>query len=88
MRTIILSREKTDYARPVSEFVEMFNRKYPGRDIEIVDLDTKDGANKATVYGISQFPAVVVSADDGRVIQIWQGETLPLIDEVAAFAIG
>ncbi len=72
MRTIILAREMTDYARPVAEFVEMFRRKYPDIAVVIVDLDTKEGAERARMYAITQYPAVIVSADDGRVIQIWQ----------------
>ncbi len=88
MRTIILSREGTDYARPVSEFIEMFRRKYPDRKIETVDLDSREGAESARMYGITRYPGIVIYADGGRVIQTWQGEPLPLLDEVAAFALG
>jgi len=88
MTTVIFSREGMDYSRPVSNFVEMFGRKYPGRKIEVQSLDTREGAATATMYDITRYPAIVVRADDGRVVQIWQGEQLPLLDEVAAYALG
>ena len=77
-----------DYSRAVSEFAEMFRRKYPQRRVEVNDPDTREGAAMMSILGVFRYPAVVVLSDDGRVVQMWQEEQLPLLDEVAAYAIG
>jgi len=78
----MLTRAGTDYARPADEFAEMIRRRYPDRKVTQVDLDTRDGAATASLYDIMQYPAIVVTADDGRPLDVWQGMPLPLIDEV------
>lgn len=88
MKTVVFSRDGRDYSRGVTEFVEMFSRKYPGQSIDIKNPDLRDNSTILTALGVTQYPAVVVMTDDERATQLWQGEPLPLIDEVAAFALG
>lgn len=88
MKTVVFYREHTDYARSVNEFVEMFGRRYPDKKITTKDLETREGAAEASLYDITQYPAIMVMNDGGGVMQLWQGEQLPLIDEVAAYALG
>lgn len=88
MKTVVFYREGMDYSRPVSEFIEMFRRRYPGKEISMKSLDTREGAAEASLHDITQYPAIMVKSDSGSVLQLWQGERLPLIDEVAAYAIG
>lgn len=83
----MLVRQGTDYARPASEFAEMVRRRYPDRKVTEVDLDTREGAATASLYDIMQYPAVVVTADDGRPLDTWQGMPMPLIDEVMGAAM-
>lgn len=63
-----------------------FGRVYPGHKLELVDLNTRDGASKAEIYGIVQYPAVLALANDGQLLKEWQGEPLPLMSEVAYYA--
>ena len=88
MKIVVFSREGRDYSRGVTEFVEMFKRKYPAQDITIKDPDTVESTTILTALGVNQYPAVVVMTSDNRATQLWQGEPLPLSDEVAAFALG
>ncbi len=83
MRLTVLYREKSEQARPIEEFLEMFSRRYPGKSIKTMDIDTREGASEAILYDIVRYPAMIVTAFDGRVISLWQGLPLPLIDEVA-----
>lgn len=68
----------------VEEYVHDFKRTR-GRDIELVDLNTREGASTATLYDIMQFPCVMVMRDDGQVIKDWQGDHLPLMSELAGY---
>lgn len=69
------------------EFIEMMRRRYPDKAIEEFDLDTRDGAAEASLYGVTQYPAIIATAVDGRVLGMWEGLPLPLIDEVAGAVI-
>ena len=42
--------------------------------LELVDLNTRNGADKASAYGIMEFPAVAaVRESDGSALRIWTG---------------
>ncbi len=70
----------------VEEYAHDFKRT-KGIDIELVDLNTRDGASMASLYDIVRYPAVMITKDDSELIKEWQGETLPLMTEVAAYLV-
>ena len=82
MRLTILYRDHSEHSRGVLEFVEMLRRRFPGAKPEMVDIDTRAGAAEASLRGISRYPAFIVTTYEGRALQQWEGEPLPLIDEV------
>ena len=82
MRLTILYRQNSDHARDVTEFVEMMRRRYPGKRIELLDIESRAGATEATLHEIMQYPALIVTSYEGRVMQQWEGLPLPAIDEV------
>jgi hypothetical protein len=86
MKVLALYRPASEHARAVEEFVREFQRRDPSRAIELVDLNTRDGAALATLYDVVQYPAILALSDDGQLQQWWQGEQLPLMNEVAAYA--
>jgi len=68
-------------------FVRDFQRRYEvGRKIDLVSVNTRDGAATASLYDIVAYPAVLVIADDGRLVSFWQGLPMPLMDDVAGYA--
>ena len=87
MKTTIYSREGRDYSRSVTEFVEMYGRKYPGQSIDVKNPDSREAAALMSMLGVDRYPAIVVTRDNEAVVQMWQGDPLPLHDEVAAYAL-
>jgi hypothetical protein len=87
MVLVALYRKNSEQERPVIEFLEMLSRRYPGKKIVELDIDTREGATEATLYGVMQYPAMLVTANDGRVMGMWEGLPLPLIDEVAGLLL-
>lgn len=85
MKALILYRPNSEHARKVEEFLHLFSRLHPEKKTELVNLDTREGSTMATLYDVVQNPAVVAVKDDGSVLKIWQGEQMPLMDEVAAY---
>ena len=84
MTITIIYRSDSDMYRPVQEFIELCHRKYPGKEINEIELDTREGAELAQVYDIDICPGIIVKADNGSVVGTWKGQPLPLVDEVVS----
>jgi hypothetical protein len=80
---MLLYRPATDYARLAEEFAHDYQAQ-TGRDLEVVNLDTIEGARLAELYGIISYPAILVVDQAGVMQNFWQGMPLPLISEVSA----
>lgn len=76
----MLYRENSDHATAVESFLRDATKR--NLEIEKVELDSREGAEKAKLYSIDQYPALVVTQNDGSVQQIWQGPQLAVISEV------
>lgn len=87
MRIVVIYREKSDHARSIYEFKETMRRRYPDKKIDELEIDSRVGAAEAMLYGIVQYPAIIATAYDGRILGIWEGLPLPLIDQVAGMML-
>lgn len=86
MKTLVLYRPNSEYARSVDEFVREFQvRSGGGKVLEVVNIDSREGAQIAELYGIMQYPAILVLQSDGFMQKSWEGGTLPLIEEVMGY---
>jgi len=86
VKLLILYRPQSEHATQIESFVRDFQRQYDvGRKIEIQSIDTREGASTASMYDVMSYPAILALADDGSVLNVWQGD-LPLMAEVAGYA--
>ena len=85
MRVAVLYRSNSEHERIIREYDREYERR-TGRSLRLYDLNTRDGAAMASLYDITQYPAVLAMSDDGQVLQMWQGENLPLMNEVMYYA--
>ncbi len=86
MKLIIMYRSRSDHGRQVEEFIREFKERYEAPQVEIVDVDSREGVALAGLYDIVQYPAILATRNDGSVLNTWQGADLPLMDEVAYYA--
>lgn len=86
MKVLILYRPNSEHGRTVEEFIHDFQRSHGTHHLEVLNLDSRDGIATATLYDIVQYPAILVIQDDGFIQKVWEGGSLPLMDEVAAYA--
>jgi hypothetical protein len=86
MKVLVLYRPNSEHGRVTEEFIHDFQRRHQDERLEALNLDTREGSSMASLYDVMQYPAILVVQDDGYVQRIWQGEVLPLMDEVAAYA--
>lgn len=82
----MLYRPDSMQSRAVEEFARDFSRQHTDRKLELVNVDTRDGYATASLYDVLRYPAVLALADDGQLVRDWQGESLPLMNEVAYYA--
>lgn len=85
MRVAVLYRSNSEHERQVLEFEREFEHR-TGRSLNLLDLNTRDGWSMASLYDVVQYPAVVAMAENGSLLQLWQGENLPLMNEVMYYS--
>ncbi|HUS26829.1 MAG TPA: hypothetical protein VMY99_05785 [Nevskiaceae bacterium] len=89
VKLLILYRPNSDHASAVESFVRDFQQQHDlGNKLELVSLNTRDGAATANLYDVMSYPAILALADNGSVLNLWQGQPLPLMDEVAGYIYG
>lgn len=87
MKVYILYRPKSEHSRKVTDYLHDFVRAQPSHAIRVIDVDSKEGSNMATLYDIVQYPAVLAMTDDGQLQKSWQGD-MPLMDELGYYTQG
>lgn len=73
-----------------SRLIEEYAHDFEGRKnikLELISLETREGSSTASLYDIVHYPALLVVDADGHLQKGWQGETLPLMDELAAYLV-
>ena len=84
MRTVVVTKDNTDYSRSVETFLGDFTRQ-TGRTLEVLDPDSGEGDSFCRTYDIVEYPTIVALSDDGQVQNIWKGISLPTISEVSYY---
>ena len=82
---LVLYRPNSEEARSVESFIHDFQAHHETSRLEVVDVNTRDGYATATLYDIMSYPAILVLRDDGSILKSWEGEMLPLVDEIAYY---
>ena len=87
MKLLVVYRSNSDHGRKTEDFIYEYKRRYPGTRVDVVGIDTREGSATASIYDITSYPAILALQDNGAVSMVWQGDSLPLIDEVAGYAL-
>lgn len=82
----MLYRPNSEHSRVVEEFAHDFAREHREVNLKLVDLNTRDGSSTASLYDVMQYPAILALTDDGQVVREWEGQSLPLMNELAYYA--
>ncbi len=86
MKLVVVYRPKSEHARKLEEFVEDLKTRHAlsEEQIELQDIDTRQGSATAEVYGIMAYPGIIVTDNNGACIKVWSGE-LPLQNEIMSY---
>ena len=84
MKVIVVYRDESDHARAVIDFRRDYERQ-TGRELEVIDPDSPDGAQFCRTYDIVEYPSVIATTDNGVLQNLWRGLPLPLINELSYY---
>jgi hypothetical protein len=86
MKVLVLYRPNSEHGRLVEEFIRDFQSTHRDERLEILNIDTREGSAMASLYDVVQYPAILVVQSDGYLQRSWEGDNLPLMNEVASYA--
>lgn len=64
------------------DFSADYRRLHPRAELELVEADSPSAQATVSLYDIFDYPAILATADDGSLLQLWQGQQLPLMKEL------
>lgn len=85
MKALLIYRINSETERLARNFASDFERM-TGKRLDIMEADSPEGMELSRLYDIVSYPAILARADDGSLLQLWQGEPLPRINEVSYYA--
>lgn len=85
MKVLVLYRPNSEHGRTMEEFIHEYKRLHDDSHLEVLSLDTREGSATATLYDVVEYPAILVLESDGYLQKMWQGTSLPQLDDVAAY---
>jgi len=86
MKLVIIYRPNSEHGRVIEDFARDYQRWHKADSLEMLNVDTRDGSAMASLYDVMQYPAIMILRNDGYIQKVWQGDSLPLMDEVASYA--
>lgn len=82
----MLYRPNSEHGRLVEEFIHDFQARHRDERLEVLNIDTRDGSATASLYDVMRYPAILVLQTDGYLQKSWEGDQLPMMDEVVSYA--
>ena len=87
MKVLVLYRPNSEHGTNIESFIRDFKYQHQSNAglLDVLNIDSRDGVATASLYEVVKYPAVLVLGDDGQLVKSWEGEGLPLMDEVAGY---
>ncbi|HVS59008.1 MAG TPA: hypothetical protein VHD60_04745 [Candidatus Saccharimonadales bacterium] len=85
MKVVVLYRPNSEHGRAVETFIHDFQDRHQGK-LEVLNVDSREGSAMATLYDVVQYPTILALREDGSLLRSWEGNELPMMDEVAYYA--
>ena len=87
MKVLVLYRPNSEFSRLVEEFVRGLQTQHniDERHLQVLDYDSREGSSTASMYDVMTQPSILIVNDDGSYVKSWQGNELPLMEEVAGY---
>lgn len=84
MRAVVLYHPNSEHEGVVQDYAHDFKR-FKGKELELISLETREGADLAKLYDVMRYPAILVIGPDGVLQKSWEAPVMPLMDEVDSY---
>src|SRR3989344_3601599 len=84
MKVIVLFRPNSEHSGLIEDYARDFER-FKAKKLQLISLNTIEGDDMARLYDVTQYPAFLAIADSGTMQRLWQGNPMPLMDELAYY---
>ena len=84
MKALLLYRPNSEHSTLVENYLRDFKMQ-TGKTIPTVDVDSPEGIETCRIHEIMEYPAILVTDDEGRQQNIWTGTQLPRFGEVSYY---
>lgn len=84
MRVVVVTKDKTDYARQVTDYLHDFEHETK-HQLEVLDPESPAGVDFCKAYDIMILPTIIAITEAGEVENSWTGLPLPTISEVSYY---
>lgn len=86
MKVVALYRPQSDHARTVEDFARDLERRNKSSRVELISIDTRDGAATASLYDVVRYPAFLALQNDGQLLKDWQVPPMPQLNEISYYS--
>lgn len=80
----MLYRPNSEHSTAVEAYLRDF-KVQTDKELPVMDVDSVEGAEMCKLYQIMEYPAILVTDDDGRQQNLWTGQNLPRFNEVSYY---
>jgi hypothetical protein len=81
MRVLVLYHPKSEHEGKVLDYAHEYHTRQPDHELELLSLETKEGAQLAALYDVVRYPAILVIAENGSLLKFWQDD-FPLMNDI------
>ena len=85
MKVVVLYHPAGEGALEIEAYAREYASLRPGNKLELISLETPKGAQLAELYQINNYPAILAMSNDGSLLRLWEGGSLPLMSELTAY---
>lgn len=87
MKALLLYRPNSEHERVALDYLRDFQMQ-TGKQLPSMDADSPQGTDLGRLYDIVDYPTILVTDNDGRLINLWSGDPLPRVQEVSYYVEG
>jgi hypothetical protein len=84
VKVVVLYHQNSEHAGLVQDFAHDYEW-FKGKKLELISLETVQGADMANLYGVTEYPTFLAIADSGTMQRMWQGMPMLLMDELSYY---
>lgn len=84
MKALLLYRPNSEHSGMVEDYIRDFKMQ-TGKTLPTMDVDSPEGVAFCQAHEIMEYPAIIVTDDNGGEQNRWSGAQLPLFGEVSYY---